>query len=132
MDLEDLKKPFYILLALAGLGWYVSNHYTFKDVLAYSKQHPHPEYSPMLDYYSGMAYFARDQHEDAIEAFNQLLTDYPTCPYAARAMHRLGTSYMERNNYQAAREIFDRYFEEHPAHRDRQVVQQKYEYIKFK
>lgn len=132
MDFGWLKNLFWAFLIFCGAAYYVNTHYTFEDVLKYSKEHPHPEYSPAIDYYSGMAYFVRDQHDGAITAFQQLLTDYPTCQYAPRAMMRLGTSLMERNRYAEAREVFEKFFEEYPDHKNKKIVEDKYEYIKFK
>lgn len=132
MDFGFVKKGVYAILIVCAATWYVSTHYTFEQVLDYQKKHPHADYSPPIVYYSGMAFFIRDQHEGAINAFQQLLADYPTCQYAPKAMVRLGTSLMERNRYAEAREVFDRYFEQFPEDRDRKTVEAKYEYIKFK
>ncbi|MBI4422496.1 MAG: outer membrane protein assembly factor BamD [Elusimicrobia bacterium] len=132
MDLDDLKKYFYILVAMLGLGWYVSNHYTFRDVLKYSREHPDPKRSPALDYYTGMGFFLKEDYDGAIEAFTQLLADYPTCHYAPTAMVKLGSAYTERYRFANAREVYEKFFEEHPTHKERPAVEKRYEYIKFK
>lgn len=132
MELGDLKKFFWAFVIISGLGWYVSQHYTFKDVLNYSRKHPSPGYSPMIDYYAGMGMYMRDDLPGSIEAFQQLLTDYPTCQYAPKAMFRMADAMANSNRYQEAREILEKYLEEYPNDRNRRSAEAKYEFIKFK
>lgn len=132
MELDDLKKWFYVLVALGGITWYVHSHYTFRDALKLAKDRPHPTASPMIDYYVGMGAFIKEDYDVSIEAFNQLLADYPTSQYSPTAMYRLSVAYVERNRFQEAREILDKYFEEYPKDKRRKEAEAKYEYIKFK
>ena len=131
MELGGLKKIMWALLIFCGVVWYVHDHYTFRDVVGYSKTHP-SAYSPMLDYYSGTGMYMRSDFDGAIEAFNQLLTDYPTCQYAPGALYKLSDSYMERNRWAEARETLEKFIEQFPDDPQRPVVDQKYEYVKFK
>ncbi|MCX5788115.1 MAG: tetratricopeptide repeat protein [Elusimicrobia bacterium] len=132
MELGELKKFFWALIILIGLGWYVRQHYTFRDVLAYAKSHPSQSASPALDYYSGMGFYLREDYDGAIEAFGQLLTDYPTCQYAPTALVRLSSSYMERNRWSEAKETLEKFIEQFPDDKNRPLVDQKYEYVKYK
>lgn len=131
MDI-NFKKWFIILGLLVGLGVYVNSHYTFKDVLEYSQKHPDPSISPKLDYYTGMAYFLRDRSPEAIAAFQQLLTDYPTCQYAPMALIRLGSEYSEKGQWEEARNSYQRYMDQFPDGPDIQLARNKYEIIKFR
>ncbi len=132
MEFDGLKKLLWFLAILIGLGLYVRSHYDFQDALRFSRRHPHPKLSPAVDYYSGMAYYLREDYPRAVDAFTQLLTDYPTSYYAPRGLLRLGSSHMEMRQYQQAREAFEKYMEEFPNGKDRALVDSKYEFIKFR
>src|SRR5437868_761732 len=80
MELK-LRKPLIILLLLFGAGWYIAATYTLKDALAFSHKKMDPQWGPMIDYYVGMGYYTRSEYDPAVNAFNQLLTDFPTTQY---------------------------------------------------
>ena len=128
----DFKKWFFILAVVVGLGFYVKSHYTFKDVLAYSKSHPDPAMSPKLDYYVGEAHYLRSEYPESAEAFEQLLSGYPTCQYAPKALVRLGTIYTDQRQWEKARAHLERYLEEYPNGPDNKIMQTKYDAVKFK
>jgi TolA-binding protein len=128
----NLKKCFIALAVFVGLFVYVKDHYTYKDVLAYSKKHPSVETSPKLDYMAGMAMYLKSKYPESAEAFEQLLTDYPTSQYTAKALFRLGTVYCEMSKWEQARVQFQRYVDEYPSGPDVEAVRQKHEIIKFK
>ena len=128
----DFKKWFIILGIVVGLGFYVKSHYTFKDVLAYSKSHPDPKMSPKIDYYVGVAHYMRSEYAESAEAFEQLLSDYPTCQYAPRALLKLGTMYIDRREWEKAKVHLERYVEDYPNGPDIKIVQTKYDAVKFK
>jgi TolA-binding protein len=128
----DMKKWFIILgLAVGGFA-YVVKHYTFRDVLNYSIAHPDPAVSPKLDYYVGMAWYLRSYTPGAVEAFQQVLTDYPTSYFAPKAMLRLGTVYTEQRQFADARDIYERYMAEYPEGEQIQSVKDKYEFVRTK
>ena len=128
----DFKKPLIILAICIGLTAYVRRHYSWLDVLAYTKNNPSPTYSPMVDYYVGTAYFMKSDYAGAVKAYDQLLADYATGYYGPRAFLRLGSAYEEMNNFQGAREAYEKYFELFPEGKDKNLVQSKYDMIKFK
>ncbi|MFA6030617.1 MAG: tetratricopeptide repeat protein [Elusimicrobiota bacterium] len=120
-----------VVLVIFGVG-YIRSHYTFHDVVVYNQKHPDPRRSPQVAYYVGMTTFLRSDFPTATEAFTQLLTDYPTCQYAPKALLRLGTIYSEQQKWEDARIQFQRYIEEYPSGPDIETVKNKYEFIKFK
>lgn len=128
----NFRRAFFILMtAIAGI-YYIQTHYHLKDVLSYSHRHPNRVISPKLDYYVGMAYYMRSRHPESVAAFQQLLTDYPTCQYAPGGLLRMGQSQEELGRWAEAREAYQRYLEEFPEGRQKGLVQRKYEALKFK
>lgn len=132
MELDDLKKWFWAMVILGAGVWYVNTHYTFRDALQLVKQRPHPTVSPMIDYYVGTGAFMKEDYDVAIDAYNQLLADYPTTQYTTDAMYRLATCYIERQRWEDGRRILEWYFEVYPNDKRRKDAEAKYEYIKFK
>lgn len=128
----DLKKWFFIIAVVAGLGFYVRSHYTFKDVLSYSKSRPDPKVSPKLDYYVGMAHYLRSEYPESAEAFEQLLADYPTCQYAPQALYKLGTIYIDQMQWEKARTHLQRYLDDYPDGPEIKLVQNQFDTVKFK
>ncbi|MFH1723534.1 MAG: tetratricopeptide repeat protein [Elusimicrobiota bacterium] len=127
-----MRKWIIILAILIGGGWYVKTHYTPQDVLKYAKEHPDPKKAAKLEYYVGTYYFARDRKAEMVGAYNQLLTDHPTCQYAPKALLRVGNYYKDQRDYDTARELYLRYMEDFPEGFDINKVKQKYEFVKFK
>jgi len=128
----NFKKWFFILAVIAGLAVYIDSHYTLKDVLEYSQKHPDPSLSPKVDYYVAMAYSLRSKDAESIFAFQQLLTDYPTCQYAPRALILLGNAYSEKNRWDDARDSYQRYIDQFPEGPDIEIARKKYEIIKYR
>lgn len=128
----NLRKPLIFLCLLIGAGYYLRTHCTLNDVLAYAKRHPDPSWAPPVDYYIGMVHYAKDRYQPASEAFQQLLTDYPTSYYAPHGLFRLGQSYESMGNWQGAREAYEKYMERYPQGGKIQLVRSKYELIKFR
>lgn len=128
----DFKKPLYIFAAFLGLFIYVRSHYSGLDLLAYTHKNPNPTLSPMIDYYVGMSYYTNSQFDPAAKAFTQLLTDYPTHYYNRWGLIRLGASHEELRNWQGAREAYEKYLEMYPDGKERNLVQNKYDQVRFK
>lgn len=128
----DFKKLFIIAFIAVGGFFYIKSHYTFHDVLAYTKKHPSPEWSPKIDYYIGTIQFLRDQPAESQFAYNQLLADYPTSYYTPKALFRLGTIHKDKSEWSLAREFYQRYIDEYPQGEDIELVKKQFEYIKFK
>jgi TolA-binding protein len=128
----NFKKWLWVLALFIGLGIYIRTHYTFEDLLTYSKNNPHPTLSPKIDYYVGMSSYLRSKYPLSKQAFEQLLTDYPTCQYAPKALFRLGNIYAEQRQWDKARELYRNYLEQYPEGPHAGIVRSKYEVIKFR
>lgn len=127
-----MKKLIIVAAVLYGTYWYASNRFNFADTLAYAKKNPQASWAPAVDYYVGMVYFQRAEYPKAQEAFTQLLTDYSTGPYTAKGLLRLATVAEENKDWQVARQSLERFIEEFPEHKDKQIAAQRLEIIKFK
>lgn len=128
----DFKKPIIIFLSALFLFTYIRSHYSGLDVLEYSRKNPNPTISPIVDYYVGMNYYSGGKWEPAVQAFTQLLTDYPTHYYNRWALIRLGSSQEELRNWAGAREAYEKYLELYPEAKERNLVENKYNQVRFK
>jgi TolA-binding protein len=113
-------------------GYYLKLTYHLTDVLNYVGQHPNSFAAiPATDYSIGMVYYMRGRYDPAVEAFNQLLTDYPTSQFTEDALLRLGESYQTLRNWPRARAVYQQYMEQFPHAKTYPTVQREYERIKF-
>lgn len=128
----NFKKFFIWVFIIIAAGVYISRNYTFQDVLAYENKHQDWTWGPKIDYYVGGGYFLRERFPEAAGAYEQLLTNYPTCQYAPYALYRLGTAYQNLERWDKARGAFEKYMEQFPQGTEVEMVNKKYEFIKFK
>lgn len=128
----DLKKIVIWLVVIIGVGAYINSRYTLEDAVSYAKTHPDPSMSPRIEAYVGGLQYMRSEYPKALNAYEQMLTDYPTCQYAPKALLRVGTIYQERNDFAKAREAYEKYIEQFPEGANIDTVKKKYEFIKFK
>jgi outer membrane protein assembly factor BamD (BamD/ComL family) len=128
----NFKKFFIGVFVVLALFVYISRTYTFQDVLAYDNKHQNWDWGPKIDYYVGAGYFIREQYPEAAGAYEQLLTNYPTCQYAAQSLYRLGTSYQNLEKWGPARDAFQKYMDQYPQGTEIELVNKKFEFIKFK
>ncbi|MFA6092168.1 MAG: tetratricopeptide repeat protein [Elusimicrobiota bacterium] len=125
------KILFFLFISIAAIS-YVKNHYSFGDILRYSKTHPNRSTSPAVDYYVGMTAYLKSDYDLAVPAFEQLLADYPTCQYAPNALVRLAGIHSEKYHWEPARAALQRYMDDFPQGSEIESVRRKYEFIKFK
>ena len=117
---------------LYGSYWYAKTHIKLDDALKHVKKNPQASWAPAADYYVGVIYTQRGEYVKAQEAFTQLLTDYSTGPYTSRGLMRLSQVAMENRDWPVARQSLDRFIEEFPDHKERNIAEKRLEYIKFK
>lgn len=127
-----MKKLIFVFAVLYGTYWYASNHFNFSDTLVFARKHPQASWAPAVDYYVGIVYYQRSEYPEAQAAFTQLLTDYSTGPYTAKGLMLLASTAEERRDYEVARQSLQRFIEEFPDHKEKRIVEQRLEYIKFK
>ncbi|MFH2203771.1 MAG: tetratricopeptide repeat protein [Elusimicrobiota bacterium] len=128
----NFTKIFIIFFIFIGSIVYIRANYTMMNVLEVSEKRPHPTFSPKIEYYIGRAQYHRDIYAESHQAFDQLLKDYPTCQYAPDALYFKGLMYSEEKKYGPAREVYEQYIEKFPKGDRIQLVEKKYEFIKFK
>lgn len=124
-----MKKLLIVAALLYGGYWYASRHYDFQSALEYAKKNPSPKLAPAIDYYVGLAYYQRAEFPKSQEAFAQLLTDYPTGPYTAKALLRLSEVAMENRDYGTVRSSLQRFLEEFPDDPNRRLAEKRLELI---
>lgn len=127
-----MKKLMVIAAVLYGTYWYASRNFKFADTLTYARKNPQASWAPAADFYVGLVYYQRADYPKAQEAFTQLLTDYSTGPYTARGLLRLASAAEENRDYTVARQSLERFLEEFPDHKHKQLAEQRLETIKFK
>jgi len=128
----NFKKLFFWVAVMVGGVVYVQQTYTFGDVLACSHKYPHADISPAIDYYVGLVGYLRSDYKAAEQAFQQVLTDYPTSYYASYAMYRLGSVYCEQVRWGDAREIYEKYMSDYPEGEKIDYVRNRHEHLKFR
>ncbi|PIR15447.1 MAG: hypothetical protein COV48_14305 [Elusimicrobia bacterium CG11_big_fil_rev_8_21_14_0_20_64_6] len=127
-----MKKLLFVVGVLYGTYWYASTHYNFSDTLVYAKKNPQAAWAPATDYYVGLVYYQRAEYAKSQEAFTQLLADYTTGPYTARALLRLSEVAGYNRDWPVARQSLERFIEEFPNNKKIRIAEQRYEVIKFK
>lgn len=132
MDEINFKKPLLVLALLIAAAVYVNKTYTLADALAYAKARPEQSVSEKIEFYVGMIHYLKDRWPEAAGAFEQLLAAHPDSRYAPKALLRMGSSYQAMGRWERAREAYETYLRLYPKGADAEIVQRKYEYIKFK
>ncbi|MBI4052079.1 MAG: tetratricopeptide repeat protein [Elusimicrobia bacterium] len=124
-----MKKYFIFVASLALVLYWVSNHLSLDQwtgrSLEYFQKHPHPKASPAVAYYVGMYRFSRSRYPEAVEAFTQVLTQYPTGQYASVALFRLAQSYEEMRDFTHSTEAYKKFLEEYPDDSASPLVKRK-------
>ena len=124
-----MKKAYFFVLLASGVWWYASRRFNFSDTMVYAQKHPGASWAPQVEYSVGLVYYQRADYQKAEDAFNQLLTDYPTGQYEARALLRLSEAAEENRDYPTAKEAVARYIEEFPDAPDRQMADRRKEML---
>lgn len=131
MDI-DFRKIFFAIALFAGAWWYVANHYDLTDAFKWAKARPVAADREKYVYYVGMVYYAKDKPTEAAEAFRETLTEEATGQYEAKALMRMGRCYQNLRNFEEARTAYERYIEFFPKGPHIEIVQNNYEFVKFK
>jgi outer membrane protein assembly factor BamD (BamD/ComL family) len=123
-------RNFLIFVALVvGAGWYASQRFNFSDAMAYAQKHPEKSWSPAVEYSVAMVYYQRADYQKSQEAFTQLLTDFPTGQYEARALLRLSEVAEQNRDWPTAKETLDHFLADFPDHPDRQLAERRKEML---
>lgn len=121
------------ILALLGAGfYYAQTHIHIDDLFKYAKGRPVHDERARDIYYVGMVYWLKGDNEHAIEVFNTLLADETTTHYSPRALMRLGGCYRDMYRFAEAKAAYERYLEEFPQGEDIKIVQNNYDFVKFR
>lgn len=124
-----MRKLLFLVLLVGGVWWYATHRFNFSDAMDYAKKHPQSSLSPRIEYSVGMVYYQRADYPKAQEAFAQLLTDFPTGQYAARALLRLSEVAEENRDYATEKDVLDRFLSDFPDHPDRMIAQKRRELL---
>ena len=121
------------LAALAAWGcfYYVTRHCSFDDGMKVVARHKGASWAPAANYYIGVVYEQREDHAKAQETFSRLLTDYPTCQYAAGALAKLGFAAESNGDWDAAKSAFAQYIEENPEADKAGLVRKRLELLRY-
>jgi len=120
-----------VVLALAGGYYYLSRHASLEASLQYVARHKGASWAPRANYAIGFIYHERDDCGKAKEAFTQLLTDYPTCQFAASGIFYLEDSAECTHDWDAAKTALDRYIEEYPDGKHIRIMRQRREMLRY-
>ncbi len=127
-----MKKLIFVVALSYGTYWYITRHFNLSDVLICAKKNHSASWAPAADYYVGLVYYQRAEYAKSEEAFTQLLSDYTTGPYIAKGLLLLSSVAQENRNWPVARQSLERFIKEFPHHKDKQLAEQRLEFVKFK
>jgi len=124
-----MKKMIFLVVVVAGVWWYASKRFDFKDTLLVAKKHPSSSWAPTAVYSVGLVYYQRGEYEMSKQAFNQLLSDYPTGQYTPKTLLRLSEVAESTRDYEAARVSLKRFVEEYPQDPGMPIAQKRLELL---
>lgn len=121
---------FMIFIAVVwGAWWYASKKVNYSSTMTYAQKHPQASWAPAVEYGIGLAYYQRADYPKAQETFTQLLTDFPTGQYTARALLRLSEVAEDNRDWATAKETLDRFLADFPDHPDREIATKRRELL---
>jgi TolA-binding protein len=121
----------FIVLALYGGYYYFGRHVSLDSSLRYVSRNKGASWAPRANYVIGFLYHQREEHDKAKAAFTQLLTDYPTCQFAAPGLFYLEDSAESTRDWQTAKEALERYLEEHPDGKKIEIMRKRREMLRY-
>lgn len=127
-----MKKLVFFFAVFYGIYWYASNKFKFEDTLVYARRNPQASWSVATEYYVGLVYYQRGEYAKAQDTFTQMLVVHSTGPYSASALLKLSLAAEENRDYATARESLQRFIDEYPNDKNRNIAEQRLEVIKFK
>jgi TolA-binding protein len=108
-------KGFFIFVgALVALMWWGSENVTEPKILQYAKDQKSDDWTPRLEYWTGLVEYTRSDWAGTITAYEQLLTDYPTGYYSPLATLKLADSYYHVARRQDAVAQYQHYLDQWP------------------
>ena len=117
---------------LYGAYWYASRRWDFKDTLVLTHKNPSKSWSAPANYWIGMVYYQRADYEMADQAFAQLLVDHSTSTYVPKTLLRRSEVAISRRDWPTARESLERFLNDYPDDKQRNIAEQRLEVVKFK
>ncbi|OGS39241.1 MAG: hypothetical protein A2506_07610 [Elusimicrobia bacterium RIFOXYD12_FULL_66_9] len=124
-----MKKIIFAVVVVAGVWWYASKRFDFKDTLLVAKKYQSSSWAPTAVYSVGLVYYQRGNYEMSKQAFNQLLTDYPTGQYTPQALLRMSELAQDTRDYELARVSLKRFLDDYPGHSGRQIAEKRLELL---
>lgn len=121
-----------VLILLYGACHYVGNNLDFDKALKLAETHKSASWAPRYSYALGSFYYMKSDYPKALAAYDRLLTDHPTCQYAAKALFRGGDSAENVRDWERAKSFYRIYLVEFPAGKDAEIIQKRLEYLNYK
>jgi outer membrane protein assembly factor BamD (BamD/ComL family) len=131
-DIFNFKKFFIWVGVIFAIFWGITTYVSLDDCLTYAAKNPHKPSSEKIAYYVGAVHYHKSRFPEAIAAYDQVLTDFPTGQYAPKALFRKGYSHKEIRQWSQAREAYMKYMKDYPDSKHFKLAEKRYEYVKFK
>lgn len=126
-----MKKYLIAVALLYGGYYYYTRVLSVGDPLEFAKKHKQEQWAPALEYYTGIIYYQKSEYPKAQAAFTQLLTDYPTGQYTARALLKLVEAAESSHDWETAKTSLARYIDEFPAEKEVEFARHKLDLMKY-
>lgn len=124
-----MKKFFIFLLIVGAVWWYAAQRFNFSDAMDYARKNHDASWAPAVEYSVAMVYYQRADYPKAQAAFTQLLTDYPTGPYEAKALLRLSESAEQNMDWPVAKQAVEQYLTDFPTGPSRAIAEKRKELL---
>jgi len=84
------------------------------------------EYTDDALWGSGWCYYLLEEYEEAAERFSMLLKDFPQSNLVLQAMHKLGKSYFQGNNYPETIKVYQEFLEKYSEYQGKEIEEVYY------
>jgi len=84
------------------------------------------EYTDDALWGSGWCYYLLEEYEEAAERFSKLLNDFPNSDLVLQAMHKLGKSYFQGNNYSGTIKVYRQFLEKYSEYQGKEIEEVYY------
>ena len=127
-----MMKKYLIGLALLYGGYYYYTRYvSVGDPIEFAKAHKKEDWAPAVEYYAGIVYYQRSDYPKAQAAFTQLLADYPTGQYTAKALLKVTDAAENNRDWETAKSSLVRFLDEFPGDKETDFARKKLELMKY-
>jgi len=119
-----------LVLVLGGGFYYLTRSASLDSGMELVARHKDATWAPRANYAIALVYHQRGEYPKSQEAFTQLLTDYPTCQFAASGLFYLEDAAEYNHDWDTVKSALDRYASDYPDGPDFMLMQKRREVLR--